>query len=76
MAPALAAVDRPSLARVMTLYLACVLAVSVAFKINQAPPQGIKEPRLPVSGILAGKVRVDQADGGGTFAHRCCHPFD
>jgi hypothetical protein len=37
---------------------------------------GIKELRLPMSGILAGKVRVDQADGGGTFAHRCCHPFD
>ena len=52
------------------------LTVGVAFKINQAPPQGIKEPRLPVSGILAGKVRVDQADGGGTFAHRCRHPFD
>jgi hypothetical protein len=30
----------------------------------------------PVSVILAGKVGVDQADGGGTFAHRCCHPFD
>jgi hypothetical protein len=52
------------------------LTVGVAFKTNQAPPQGIKELRLPVSGILAAKVRVDQADGGGTFAHRCCHPFD
>jgi hypothetical protein len=39
-------------------------------------PQGIKELGLPVSGILAGKVRVDEADRGGTFAHRCCHPFD
>ena len=48
----------------------------VAFKINQAPRQGIKEHGRPVSGRLAGKVRVDQADGGGTFAHRCCHPFD
>jgi hypothetical protein len=52
------------------------LTVGVAFKINQAPRQDIKELRLPVSGIFAGKVRVDQADGGGTFAHRCSHPFD
>jgi hypothetical protein len=52
------------------------LIVGVAFKINQAPRQGIKELGLPVSGILAGKVCVDEADGGGTFAHRCCHPFD
>jgi hypothetical protein len=52
------------------------LSVGVAIKINQAPRQGIKELRPPVSGRLAGKVRVDQADGGGTFAHRCCHPFD
>lgn len=52
------------------------LTVGVAFKINRAPPQGIAELRSPVSGILAGKVRVDQADGGGTFAHRCCHSFD
>jgi hypothetical protein len=51
-------------------------SVGVAVKINQAPRQGIKELRLPVSGRLAGKVCVDQADGGGTFAHRCCHPFD
>ena len=52
------------------------LTVGVAFKINQASRQGIAELRPPVSGRLAGKVRVDQADGGGTFAHRCCHPFD
>jgi hypothetical protein len=52
------------------------LTVGVVFKINQIPLQGIKELRPPVSGRLAGKVRMDQADGGGTFAHRCCHPFD
>jgi hypothetical protein len=52
------------------------LSVGVAFKINQVPRQGSKELSRPVSGRLAGKVRVDQADGGGTFAHRCCHPFD